>query len=84
MFAPQGTIEAERVILKIDIEGYERVQNLALSVFVVILVDFEKIWEYKTSLSRYECKALPEEILMGSSGKKIPFIFLEWGQLVSG
>ena len=51
MFYPQATIAAERVILKIDIEGYE-------------------------------CKALPEEIIMGSSGKKIPFIFLEWGQLV--
>ena len=50
-FSPQATIEAERVILKIDIEGYE-------------------------------CKALPEEIIMGSSGKRIPFIFLEWGQLV--
>ena len=41
----QETIEAERVILKIDIEGYERVQNLAVSVFVVILVDFEKFRE---------------------------------------
>ena len=49
----EATIEAERVILKIDIEGYE-------------------------------CKALTEEIIMGSSGKKIPFIFLEWGHLVSG
>ena len=47
----QATIEAEQVILKIDIEGYE-------------------------------CKALPEEIIMGSSGKWIPFIFIEWGQLV--
>ena len=51
MLPSQATIEAERVILKIDIEGYE-------------------------------CKALPEEIIMGSSGKRIPFIFLEWGQLV--
>ena len=48
----QATIEAEQVILKIDIEGYE-------------------------------CKALPKEIILGSSGKWIPFIFIEWGQLVS-
>ena len=48
----QASIEAEEVILKIDIEGYE-------------------------------CKALPEDVIMGSSGKQIPFIFLEWGQLVS-
>ena len=48
----QATIEAEHVILKIDIEGYE-------------------------------CKALPKEIILGSSGKWIPFIFIEWGWLVS-
>ena len=56
MFGPkyfyQATIEAEQVILKIDIEGYE-------------------------------CKALPKEIILGSSGKWIPFIFIEWGWLVS-
>ena len=48
----QASTEAEQLILKIDIEGYE-------------------------------CKALPEDVIMGSSGKWIPFIFLEWGQLVS-
>jgi len=35
----------------------------------------------KIDIEGYECKALPEEIIMGSSGKRIPFIFLEWGQL---
>ena len=37
----------------------------------------------KIDIEGYECKALPEEIIIGSSGKRIPFIFLEWGQLVS-
>ena len=48
----QAVIEAEQVILKMDIEGYE-------------------------------CKALPKEIILGSSGKWIPFIFIEWSWLVS-
>ena len=34
----------------------------------------------KMDIEAYECKALPKEIIMGSSGKWIPFIFL---QLVS-
>ena len=38
----------------------------------------------KIDIEGYECKALTEEIIMGSSGKRIPFIFLEWGQLVVG
>ena len=37
----------------------------------------------KMDIEGYECKALPEEVIMGSSGKWIPFIFLEWGKLVS-
>ena len=37
----------------------------------------------KIDIEGYECKALPEDVIMGSSGKRIPFIFLEWGQLVS-
>eukprot|EP00092_Neocalanus_flemingeri_P053877 GFUD01063402.1.p2 GENE.GFUD01063402.1~~GFUD01063402.1.p2 ORF type:complete len:118 (-),score=45.21 GFUD01063402.1:20-373(-) len=44
------TIQADTIILKIDIEGYE-------------------------------CKALQPDILLGTSGKFIPYIFMEWGQL---
>ena len=51
LWTTQATIEADQVILKLDIEGHE-------------------------------CKALPREIILGSSEKRIPFIFIEWMHLV--
>jgi hypothetical protein len=37
---------------------------------------------FKLDIQGFECKALQPAILLGGSGKAIPFIFLEWGWLV--
>ena len=61
-------IDADIVIMKIDIEGYE------------CKVDITHI----TSMLKYVwiiMKALQPEILMNRRGKFIPFIFIEWGTL---
>ena len=61
-------IDADIVIMKIDIEGYE------------CKVDITHI----TSNQKYVwiiVKALQPEILMNKRGKFIPFIFIEWGTL---
>ena len=61
-------IDADIVIMKIDIEGYE------------CKVDITHI----TSMLKYVwiiMKALQPEILMNKRGKFIPFIFIEWGTL---
>ena len=36
----------------------------------------------KIDVEGYECKALQPEILMNKFGKFIPYIFMEWGQLL--
>ena len=36
----------------------------------------------KMDIEGYECQALQEEVLLGRTGKSIPYIFLEWMQLV--
>jgi hypothetical protein len=36
----------------------------------------------KIDIEGYECKALQPDVILGRTGKQIPYIFLEWGQLV--
>ena len=35
-----------------------------------------------TDIEGYECKALQPEVILGRTGKTIPYIFLEWMALV--
>eukprot|EP00092_Neocalanus_flemingeri_P007749 GFUD01008367.1.p1 GENE.GFUD01008367.1~~GFUD01008367.1.p1 ORF type:complete len:316 (-),score=69.27 GFUD01008367.1:90-1037(-) len=37
----------------------------------------------KLDIEGYECKALQPDILLGNSGKYIPYIFLEWANVVN-
>ena len=65
-------IEADIIIMKIDIEGYE----------CKVINDKAII---STKLSKYSLlKALQPEILKNEKGKFIPFIFIEWIHLKNG